>query len=80
MGRTSNYLGFTSTIIDFYQLIDEPSFGNSRNFISSSWSTVDPVGGLFLQSYYNYLDTVNDYFGNVNPRPYSLNSLDPRIK
>ncbi len=80
MGKTSGYLGLSSAIIDFCQVLEEPSVANSRDLIVTTWGLVDPVGSLFLQSYYNCFDTVNDYFGNVNPGPYSLISLDPRIK
>lgn len=80
MGTASEALGGVSTMIDLFQLMEEPSFSNSRSLAASSWGLVDPFGGMFLQSYYNYLDTVNDYFGNGNPRSYSLVSLNSHLK
>ena len=76
MGSASEAFGVVSAIIDFYQITKEPSFDNSRNLIASAWGMADPFGGMFLQSYYNYLDTVDKYFGNGNSRPNSLVSVN----
>ena len=77
MGGVSSNLGWLSFGIDVVQLCFDPSFTNSRNLTASSWGLVDTFGGMFLQSYYNYLETVDSCFGNRNPRPNSLVSVDP---
>jgi len=68
----SDNFGYISLLIDFNQFVNNSNVKNTRDVIVSIIAIPYPVFGIYLSTYYSYMDKVDEI---LNPKPNQLGNF-----